>query len=214
VAEVRWVGAQRTVLGGDLRPQISLERLAGLPHLYAVGPADGLRGKITVVDGRAYVARVEHGRVVVDRSVRPEAPFLVWAQVERWKEVAIPATVVDGRDLERFVADRARAFGMAPAMPFAFLVSGVPERVRLHVLDKRDDRVHTRALHEGIKVRFVIARAPVDIVGFYSEAHAGVFIPEGRRTHMHVCTADERVSGHVDDVRLAPGMALPLPALP
>ena len=191
---------------------ISLERLAGLPHLYAVGPSDGLRGEITVLDGRAYVARVEHGRVVVDRSVRSEAPFLVWAQVERWKEVAIPATVVDERDLEGFVADRAQALGMAPATPFVFLVSGVPERVQLHVLDKRDDRVHTRALHEEIKVRCVIAHAPVDIVGFYSEAHAGVFIPDGRRAHMHVCTADARVSGHVDHVRLAPGMALRLPA--
>jgi len=40
-AGVRWVGAQRTVLAGDLRAHISLERLAGLRHLYALGPVAG-----------------------------------------------------------------------------------------------------------------------------------------------------------------------------
>jgi acetolactate decarboxylase len=211
-AGVRWVGAQRTVLAGDLYARISLDRLAGLVHLYAVGPAAGLRGEITVVDGRAYVSRVTDGRVVVDRSFRHEAAFLVWAQVARWQEIAISETVADRPDLEGFVLDCARGLGMAPDAPFAFRVSGVPARVWLHVLDRRDDRPHSRELHEHIKVPFVVERCAVDIVGFCSEQHAGVFVPAGRRAHMHVCTVDELVAGHVDDIRLAPGMTLRLPA--
>lgn len=211
-AAVRWVGAQRTVLAGDLRAHISLERLAGLAHLYAVGPAAGLRGEITVVDGRAYVSRVEDGRVVVERTFRHEAPFLVWAQVACWCDVPIAGTVGNRRDLESFVVERARGLGTGAGAPFAFLVSGVPARVALHVLDRRDDRPHTRERHEQIKVPFVIERCAVDIVGFYSAQHAGVFIAAGARAHMHVCSADERVAGHVDDLRLAPGMTLRLPA--
>ena len=96
-AGVRWVGAQRTVLAGDLRAHISLERLAGLPHLYALGPVAGLRGEITVVDGRPYVSQVEDGRIVVDPTFRHEAAFLVWAQIARWYDLDIPETVRDGR---------------------------------------------------------------------------------------------------------------------
>jgi acetolactate decarboxylase len=210
-AEVRWAGAQRALFAGDLRARASLDGLAELPHLYAVGPAAGLRGEITVLDGRTYVSRVEGGRVVVDRSVVQEAPLLVWAQVARWEETDLSPLVEDIRDLEHVLLDRARALGI-DASPFAFDVTGVPDAVQLHVLDKRDDRRHTRALHEQCKVRFTIERAPVEIVGFHSTAHAGVFIPDGERVHMHVCTTDGRMAGHVEHIRFTPGMRLRLPA--
>ena len=211
-AGVRWVGAQRTVLAGDLRAHISLERLAGLPHLYALGPVAGLRGEITVVDGRPYVSRVEDGRIVVDPTFRHEAAFLVWAQIARWYDLDIPETVRDGRDLEDFVVERTRDSGMAIETPFAFAVTGVAPRVSLHILDRRDDRAHSRERHEEIKVPFAIERCAVEVVGFCSQRHAGIFVPAGRRTHMHVCSRDGAVAGHVDDLRLGPGMTLRLPA--
>jgi hypothetical protein len=209
---VHWVGAQRTVLAGDLSSRVSLERLAGLAHLYSVGPAAGLRGEITIVDGRIYVSRVEDGGVVVDRTFRHEAPFLVWAQVGRWRDVAVAETVVDRPGLENLVMEQAHMLGVAAGRPFAFLLGGVPARVSLHVLDRRDDRPHSREIHDQIKVSFTIERRAVDIVGFCSARHAGVFVPVGHRVHMHVCTRDERMAGHVDDLRLDPGMTLRLPA--
>jgi acetolactate decarboxylase len=210
---VRWAGALRAVLAGDLASHVSLERLAGLAHLYAVGPVAGLRGEITVVDGRPHVSRVEDGRIVVDRSFRHEAAFLVWAQVARWHDLEIPDSLVDGRHLEDFVMERSRP-GMAVEAPFAFMVTGLAARVSLHILDRRDDRPHSRERHEEIKVPFAIERRAVDVVGFCSQRHAGIFVPAGRRTHMHVCSRDGSVSGHVDDLRLGPGMTLRLPAAP
>lgn len=210
--EVWWAGAQRDLFAGDLRAHVSLERLAGLPHLYALGPAARLRGEITVVDGRAYVSRVEEGRIVVDRSFRHEAPFLVWSQVVRWHESEIPASIAGVGDFEPLLVERAREARVDTSRPFAFLLGGVPEALQLHVLDKRDDRRHTRALHDQIKVRFTVERVPVDVVGFYSTSHAGVFIPSGERLHLHVCTADERIAGHVERIRFAPGMRLRVPA--
>src|SRR5262249_31583605 len=128
---VHWAGALSTVLAGDIGSHISLERLAGLAHLYAVGPVAGLRGEITVADGRPYVSRVENGRIVVDRSFRHEAAFLVWVQVARWHDLDIPDTVIDGGDLEDFVVERTRESGMAIEMPFVFVVTGVAARVSL-----------------------------------------------------------------------------------
>ncbi len=211
-AEVRWAGAQRALFTGDLRPHVSLEGLAGLPHLYAVGPVERLRGEITVLDGRAYVSRVEDGRVVVDRSVAHRAPFLVWAQVARWDESVLPPSVAGIDDLERVLVARARSLGIDPTRPVAFGVIGVPDAVHLHVLDKRDDRRHTRALHEQSTVRFTIERTAVEIVGFYSTSHSGVFIPDDERVHMHACTLDGQMAGHVERIHLGGAMRLRLPA--
>jgi len=122
--------------------------------------------------------------------------------------------VVDAHDLEGFATERAREPGMAFEAPFAFLVTGVAARVGFHILDRRDDRPHSRERHEEIKVPFTIERTAVGVVGFYSDRHTGIFVPAGRRTHMHVCSCDGGVAGHVDDLRFGPGMTLRLPAAP
>ncbi len=63
---VRWIGAQRDVLGGDVSGKVALASLAGLPHLYALGPRAGVTGEITVLDGVPWIARVRAGRVAVE----------------------------------------------------------------------------------------------------------------------------------------------------
>src|SRR6266853_62632 len=44
---VHWAGAQRDVLGGDLRGHVELEPLSSVPHLYGLGPLEGLRGEVS-----------------------------------------------------------------------------------------------------------------------------------------------------------------------
>ena len=66
--EVKWVGASRDVVRGDLTPRISLESLMPMNRLYAVGPPEGLRGEITIIDSQPYVSRIEDGHIVVDHS--------------------------------------------------------------------------------------------------------------------------------------------------
>ena len=41
---VRWVGAQRDVLSGDIGAKVALRTLVDLPHLYALGPRAGVTG--------------------------------------------------------------------------------------------------------------------------------------------------------------------------
>src|SRR5262244_28154 len=79
--EVKWVGASRDVVRGDLTPKISLESLKQLRNLYAIGPPEGLRGEITIVDSHPFVSTVENGRIVTDHTFRHRALFLVWAEV-------------------------------------------------------------------------------------------------------------------------------------
>ncbi|MBX9583614.1 MAG: hypothetical protein K2X87_25210 [Gemmataceae bacterium] len=44
--EVLWVGEQRKVVrDGDLTGRVDLSSLSDLPHLYAVGPFEGVNGR-------------------------------------------------------------------------------------------------------------------------------------------------------------------------
>ncbi len=77
-------------------------------------------------------------------------------------------------------------------------------------------------LYMKSKAPFVAKGEPVDIVGFYSEHHAGVFltqfapaIKEGsgmqNAIHIHLVSKTSKAAGHIDDIVLGEGMVLRLP---
>lgn len=210
--EVRVAGEMRRVMrDGDLRATIDLRELAATPNLWALGPIEGLRGEITVLDGVPSIATIRDGGIEVAASFDVRAAFLVHAQVSSWQEVPIPADVVDDAQLERFVATAAAARGFAPDRPFPFAARVTVRAVAFHVVDKTDAAPHSMEKHDAIKVRFTLEDAPVRLVGFHSDRHHGVFTHHGTNVHVHLVTEDGRRSGHLDSVRLAPGGTLLLP---
>lgn len=209
---VRWIGAQRDVLAGDVAGTIELASLAGEEHLYALGPCDRLRGEVTILDGRAFISRVIDGAIEVDARFEGRACFLVYAALSDWVER--PVGPVSGNvEVEALVAAEAAEVGLDLQEPFPFRLTGTPDRLTLHVLDKRDTRPHTPALHEEAKVRFEYAGEPAEIIGFFSRSHRGIFTPREANVHMHATSRAGRVAGHVDDVVLAAGATLWLPRM-
>ena len=209
VAPVRWVGAQRDVLAGGIGGLVDLRTLAGRAHLYAVGPLEGCGGEVSVFDGVASIARVVDGRPVVATGFDHRACFLVYSEVAAWREEPLDAAVADGALVEA-IAARAAAAGLTA--PFPFRVRGRAAYARLHILDKRDGQPHTPERHEAAKVRFTVTEEAVVVVGFYSTAHRGIFTPADADVHMHLKTADDRLSGHLERIRLVPGARLGFPA--
>jgi hypothetical protein len=209
---VQWVGAQRDLLHGDLSSHIALDTLKGRHHLYALGPLEGLQGEITIWDGEPCIARMQNGQIAIDRTLGHRAAFLVWTEVDRWRSLPLPA--LGGiAGLERFIVTAAKSATVDVTQPFPFLISGQTARLNFHVLDKRDGLPHTPERHEQAKVKFTLDNARVEIVGFYSDRHQGIFIPQDRVVHMHVRTHDQRLSGHVDEIRTVGDALLHLPGL-
>ncbi len=206
---VRWVGAQRDVLAGDISGKIDLGTLAALPHLYALGPREGLQGEVTVFDGRPSVARVVEGRIEIDRSFDHHACFLVFATVATWEETVLAGPICGVPVLEDIVVEAAA--GSRVGAPLPFRVTGRANRVAFHVLDKRDGLAHSPALHERAKIHFALEGEAVEIIGFFSSRHHGIFTPKDANVHLHVRTIDDRMSGHLEEVELAPGASLWLP---
>jgi len=208
---VRWLGAQRDVLGGDLRGHVALETLADLPHLYALGPLEGVRGEVSILDSVPSIARIDGEAVVTATSWRERACFLVWAQVPAWRE-RVPDALAAGLDgLERAVIALATDTGLDLAQPLPFRVRGTAAEATFHVLDKRDGLPHDRERHEQAKVRRTLAGAPVELIGFYSTRHRGIFTPGDADVHVHLCTGGGRVSGHLEAIRLEPGAHVAVP---
>jgi hypothetical protein len=209
---VRWIGAQRDVLGGDVDGKISLRELGDLTHLYGLGPRAGVSGEITVFDGQPCIARVVDRRVNVETSADGHAAcFLVYDQVHAWHEVVQLRSINDEATLLATVRRVARESGLDDGVPFIFLLHGYAASITFHVLDKRDDLPHTPALHERAKVRFELERRVVDVLGFHSSRHRGIFTPGESDLHMHFRTVDGQVSGHVERIALEPGTAVAVP---
>lgn len=211
---VVWVGAMREAMHGEGRGVVRLMD-ARREHLYAIGPVEGLRGEVTVWDGRASIARVgedEQGeaRVEVTEEYDVGAAFLVYANVERWREVEAPEGVRTLEELEAFVARAGAEHGAEP--PFPFLVRGRAERVEYHVMHKTEPGRMSPEAHARAKVTFEAERTPVRLVGFFSDAHHGVFTHHGTDVHVHVILGEDGPSGHLDAVVLEPGATLMLPA--
>ena len=111
--------------------------------------------------------------------------------------------------VQRFTAEHGLPSDVSP---LAFLLRGVAATLAFHVLDKRDGLPHSPERHEQAKVRFTLRQREVEVIGFHSTAHRGIFTPADSNVHMHFRTTDGHASGHVERLDLAPGWALGLPA--
>jgi hypothetical protein len=208
---VKWVGAQRNVLQGDISGHIALSSLAGLQNLYALGPAEHLRGEVSIVDSAASISKIIAGSLNVETDFKGNACFLVYAQVSAWREVTIPSAIADEATLEIYITNVATQHGIDVSQPFPFLLKATPKHVLFHVIDKRDGLPHNPDLHEKAKVRFTLQREPVEVLGFYSNRHRGIFTPGDANVHMHVKSADGRMSGHLEEIHLEPGGTFAVP---
>src|SRR4030095_5129073 len=89
-------------------------------------------------------------------------------------------------------------------------------------VDRTEGQLITPALFANSKASYVLTNEAVDVVGFYSEGHPGVFIsqyapaitPESgvkNAIHIHVVSRASTATGHIDDLALGPDMVLRLP---
>lgn len=221
---VEYVGVQKDVfLSGKAVSVISLEDLAGRKGLYAMGPIDGLDGEITIFDSKPYITKVRGSGYEADNTWKHGAFFLVWTEQAQWKDVPVPSTVKGYVALQQFVKAQAQAAGIDVAKPFPFLLSGKPVEIKWHInVDRTEGKPITKELFAKSKEPFITKGEPVDIIGFYSESHAGVFltqytpvIKEGsgmkNAIHIHLVSRVSKASGHIDDMILGEGMVLRLP---
>lgn len=209
---VEWVGELRAVhLDGDARPRVRLSDIEPGAGTFAIGPLAGLRGEITVLDGRAFVARADDEGQHVDHGFEHDAAFLVYGRVAKWRPVPVPDEVRDVAALERWLPGAARQAGLDTGRPFPFKIETATSTVDYHVISRTAPGYQVTGPHSELMRRFEAAAEPLKILGVYSTGHAGIFTHHGQATHLHLVRGDERGSGHVDGLQLGADAVAYLP---
>ncbi len=222
---VEYVGAQKTMFEtGKAAGVLALTFFQGKDDIYAVGPAALLDGEITMLNSKPYVAKLRGNGYQVDNTLNHDGLFLVWSQVPRWKDIPVPESVTTYVQLQKFVKEQAAASGMDVSKPIPFQFHGVPVKIVWHInCDRTGGKPITRELFARSKEIYTMEHEPVDIIGFYSERHNGIFISQyapaikpgsgdKNAVHMHLVSRTTKATGHIDDITFAKGMTLRLPA--
>jgi acetolactate decarboxylase len=170
-----WFGSQGDFIAGNAKEPISLERFAGLESLYAVGPLEQASGEVSIYDGVPLISEVEDGQVNVTIDLCRHAAFLVYAIVENWRRVTVREPIKTEHQLENQLVAWAVTRGIDVDQPFPVLLYGSMAQATFHVLRNRRKGKYSAELHEKAKVRFPIDNESVEVIGFYSRRHRGIF---------------------------------------
>jgi acetolactate decarboxylase len=103
------------------------------------------------------------------------------------------------------VAARARKAGLDMTAPIPFRVTALAQEIQMHIVNRQGRDAKGREAHEAIEVKFPLTHVMVELIGFWSDRHGGVFTHMGSNVHVHGRTTDNKVSGHVDSFRIESG---------
>lgn len=183
---------------GELASKIDLDTLPDKSSLYGLGPLAFMRGEILVLDGQAFVSRVDtSGGMKVRENFQVGAPFFVRANVRQWTEVPLPSGKLDQKSLEEFIIEKSQERNKA----FAFKLQGKFNHIDIHVqnLPEGAKVSSPQEAHQG-QTSFLLGDVEADILGFFSKEHQGVFTHHDSFVHMHLITKDRKQMGHLDEV--------------
>ncbi len=203
---VKVVGAMRNVMHkGELSGVVDIDTISNKKHLYGLGPLEGLAGEILLIDGKGYKSTVKSDTsMYVAETCDMKAPFFVYANVDAWTETGLPDSVVTLGALDAyldFVSQRM-------SRPFCFRLIATVERAGIHVVNlPPGTKVSSpEEAHQG-QANYEIVNEEVELVGFFSTRHKGVFTHHDTNVHVHLITADKRKMGHLDKLKIQPGTA-------
>jgi len=208
---VEWFGSQGDFIAVKAKEPISLSRFGGLESLYAIGPLERGRGEVSIYDSVPLISEVHDSRTNVSVDFSRRAAFLVYAIVENWRRVTLRKLIDGEQQLEEQLLPFAVESGIDVDLPFPFLIHCHITQATFHVLRNQSEGEYSPEVHEKAKVRFPIIDQSVEIIGFYSRRHRGVFTPRDSDFHMHVRTLDNQLSGHLESFSFSQGIVLYLP---
>ncbi len=193
-------GALRNFMhNGDLSAKASLDTLQNHQHLYALGAVENLKGEIQIFDGQPVISREVSGEVSISEDWNHKAALLVWTEVANWSETPITSDVKTYEELEQFVVKVAGD----RAQPFPFRLKGTVASLDWHVINwPEDDIEHTHEKHRTSGLYGTLENSAVEILGFYSTEHTGIFTHHTTNMHLHFRTDDGELAGHSDGLLL------------
>ncbi|MCZ6594713.1 MAG: acetolactate decarboxylase [Bacteroidetes bacterium] len=209
---VKYSGALMEIMAGNIAGTISLDTLKDMENVYALGTLEDLKGEIQIFKGEVVNSSVSDSTVLLSSSLNNNASLLVYTSVKHWEEVEIPSQFTTEAEVEKFVFDTAKEKGISVEKPFPFLLTGRTQSLSWHIINwDVNDKEHTHKKHQLSGLNGIINDTAVEILGFYSDKHKGVFTHHTTNMHLHFKTQNNKLAGHVDDLVPGEKMILKLP---
>ncbi|WP_038600598.1 acetolactate decarboxylase [Dokdonia sp. MED134] len=197
--DVKVVGAMKNVMWkGELEGSILLDTITNKKGLYGLGPESYLTGELLIVNSTSYLSKVSSDTAMtVTPTYDVSAPFFVYTNVTDWYEINLPASVKTIKDIEDFVSERTKE----AKRPFAFKLEGTVSKAEIHIQNlPRGTKVSSpQEAHQG-QTNYTLQDEQVEIIGFFSTMHKGIFTHHDSNIHLHLITKDESKMGHLDNL--------------
>ncbi|MBI5856126.1 MAG: acetolactate decarboxylase [Sphingobacteriales bacterium] len=190
---------------GELYGTIDLDTISNKEHLYGVGPVEFLKGELMIIDGKSYQSTVgTDGSILMEETFKAKAPFFVFANIEKWKELFLPDSVQTIQQLESFLDQSTKNH----SRPFAFRMTAKIEKAELHIVNlPTRTLVHSPEDAHQNQLTFKLKKQNTEMIGFFSTSHQGVFTHHDTFVHIHLITTDRRKMGHLENMLIKKGTA-------
>ncbi|MEI2740300.1 MAG: acetolactate decarboxylase [Chitinophagaceae bacterium] len=199
--EVKIAGAMKNIMHkGDLSAHIALDTVLTQPHIYGLGPAEGIKGELLIIDSKAYWCKTENGKANTSINNKAKAAMLVYAQVPSWKSVTVTDEITDYAALEKLVEKLALQNGQTLDDPFPFIIKGTVLNALYHIIDWKEGTTHTFDNHKQFAQYGNFKKEPVLLLGFYSNKHHSIFTHHSTNMHVHIMDEKKTAVGHIEDI--------------
>lgn len=213
--QVRAYGAFRLFMQKqDYSPKVGLGDARATGATDGVGAVSGLRGEITLIDGR-YV--VSYGGGCKEECPLPHsetAGLLGTGRVRSWHSpILVPERLV-GKALEDFITRQAKAKGIDVEKPFPLRLKGTLVDVQMHVIEAPNAGFtgHGSKVRMAKQDEFSHPEITGDVVGFYAPSTMhGILTHPGELFHFHWIDVPRTRTAHLDAFGMEKGAELLLP---
>lgn len=199
------IGAMKNVMWkGELKGNILLDTITNKKHLYGMGPLEGLKGEIMIIDGNCFVSKYKTDTsAMISLDYKVKAPFFGYANIEKWDTINLPQNIETIKDLDAYLEQ----IKNRKQEPFFFTIETEIENASIHIMNLPENVKVTspQIAHEKGQKDYSIQNRKVILVGFFSTQHQTIFTHHDTYTHIHLMTADYTLMGHVDEMKLKKG---------
>jgi acetolactate decarboxylase len=179
----------------------------------AVGAVSGLRGEISMIEGRLIVSYGAECGTACASAASETATLLATATARNWRPVPIDKDL-DAKAVESFIREQAKANGLDETKPFPFRINGALTNFVMHVNAAPNPRFKGHGSFDEMAVTGLAKgpRVAGSVVGFYAPpALQGVITHMGEFFHSHYVDEQRTMTAHLDSFGIAAGSTLMLP---
>lgn len=194
----------------QLQARVQLEDLSMNSNTFGLGAIEGLAGEILIWEGKSLISKSLLGQVSIEESVDYGAALLVITEAEGWNEFSL-SQVSSFQGLEAAFEEKAITLGYDSNAIIPFRISGKIDDLDWHVINAVEASEPTHEAYKAAGFSGQEKDKSVEILGFYSKNHQGVFTHHGSFVHLHFIDREAQIMGHVDGLKFSSEVKFYLP---